>query len=53
MNKVASNAKNIKILWKILQIIDMVSGEWLLVNEKKKIYVNGGVRWKPIRSLIF
>ena len=43
MNKVASNAKNTKILWKILQIIDMVSGEWLLVNEKKKMMLMVGL----------
>ena len=43
MNKVASNAKNTKILWKILQIIDMVSGEWLLVNEKKKFMLMVGL----------
>ena len=41
MNKVASNAKNTKILWKILQIIDMVSGEWLLVNEKQMMLMMG------------
>ena len=41
MNKVASNAKNTKILWKILQITDVVSGEWLLVNEKKMILMVG------------
>ena len=36
------------ILQKNLQIADMVTSEWLLVNKKNDI--NGGPRWKPIRN---
>ena len=39
LNKVASNGKDIKIFIKKLQFADVMSGEWLLVNEKMILMV--------------